>query len=73
MCTGVITKSGKHIETVSELAEHLNIDLNGFAALGYEKDISNNSCLCCIDFDELFADERFKGKYEYEAGEWWER
>ena len=69
MCDSIRLKNGKDVGTVRQFQETFKVDATKYGWDGDEKFI--DCCLCGIDLDKFFKDNRHH-KFYYDLGEWWE-
>jgi hypothetical protein len=71
MCTGIILKDGRHLQSIRQVEQHFKVDLTRL----YDdpKNCQIDSCTCQMDLEAFMNEPEQKGKFDHETGEYWER
>ena len=65
MCEIIITKSGKEIETIKELEEYFDINVDNYK-YDYYDELEIDACLCQVNLKKFMSNKSF----EKRGGDW---
>lgn len=71
MCTGIILKNGKHLQSIQEIETHFKVDLEPYKLDWYDK-LNREACTCQIDLKKFLIETKLIDKFEYDYVEYWE-
>ena len=70
MCTGIILKDGRHLQSIREIADHFKVDLTEF--LFDPESFDSDCCTCQMNLEKFMNHPDRIGKYEYDFLEYYE-
>jgi hypothetical protein len=71
MCVGIILKDGTHLQSIKEIEEHFNCNLEPYYL--FYNEIDRGSCTCQVDLEKFMNEEPRKSQFEYDYVEYWEK
>jgi hypothetical protein len=72
MCTGIILKDGRHLQSIKDMEEHFKCNLEPYKWCMTDQMI-RRGCTCQIDLSRFMNEEPRKSQFEYDYVEYWER
>ena len=71
MCTGIVLKNGKHLQSIKEIEDHFKVNLEPYI-WSIPTKLYRNCCTCQIDLDRFMSEEPRRSEFEYDHVEYWE-
>jgi hypothetical protein len=72
MCTGIILKDGRHLQSIGEIEKHFGCNLEPYKWAMTDPTILRDCCSCQIDLDRFMNEEPRKSHFEYDHVEYYE-
>ena len=72
MCTGIILKDGRHLQSIEDIEKHFQCNLDPYKWVMTDPTLLKSGCTCQIDLHRYMAEEPRKSQFEYDYVEYWE-
>ena len=73
MCTGIILKDGRHLQSIKDIENHFKVNLEPYYLWPMTDKLQRDCCTCQIDLERFMNIEPRKSQFEYDHIEYWER
>jgi hypothetical protein len=72
MCTGIILKDGRHLQSIEDIEKHFGCNLETYKWVMTDPTLERDACTCQIDLSRFMSEEPRKSQFEYDYVEYWE-
>lgn len=65
MCTGIILKDGRHLQSIKDIEEHFKVNLEPYKWCMTDPSLKKDCCTCQVDLSRFMKTRKDQFEYDY--------